>query len=187
MIFGFNTEHCSLGHGLPCGKPRCASRSRVLSRRCSSGSAASGNVRSFCRRIAEGGKKFRSWRGLSIAGLWRRCAGGFVDDALNETASNREQAEELVVELLGSQRVSADHCVSSLPGALGRLMLRQGGRSRRMEDRVCRGRAGNGFHNDAGVAEMRFAVADGPAELEVKARLEGRETARRFRINPQKN
>jgi hypothetical protein len=38
------------------------------------------------------------------------------------------------------------------------------------------------FTDDAGVAEMRLGIADGTAELEVKARLEGRETIRRFLI-----
>jgi hypothetical protein len=36
--------------------------------------------------------------------------------------------------------------------------------------------------NDAGVVEMRLALAEGATELEVKARLRERETMRRFLI-----
>jgi len=112
--------------------------------------------------------------------------GGFVGDALNETASNREQAEELVVELLGSQRVSADHVVLRFRVLSGGYVAGKAEIAARWKIESAAGELETVFTNDAGVAEMRFALADGPAELEVKARLEGRETTRRFRIKSAK-
>jgi len=40
----------------------------------------------------------------------------------------------------------------------------------------------NIYTNDAGVAQMRIALADGAAELEIRAQVEGRETTRRFLV-----
>jgi hypothetical protein len=40
----------------------------------------------------------------------------------------------------------------------------------------------NALTNDAGVAEMRLVLANGTAELEVRAHLQGRETVRRFLV-----
>jgi hypothetical protein len=125
--------------------------------------------------------------------------GGFVDDALNETASNehgskpnaldasnREQAEELVVELMGSQRVSAEHVVLRFRILSGGYVAGKAEVAARWKIESISGELETVFTNDAGVAEMRFALAEGPAELEVKARLEGRETTRRFRIKSAK-
>jgi hypothetical protein len=118
--------------------------------------------------------------------------GGFVDDALNdntptqETELKQETAEELVVELLGSQRVSAED-------AILRFRVLSGGYVAGLAEVTASWKIESVsvvlksvFTNDAGVAEMRLVLPEVAAELEVKARLEGRETARRFLIKSAK-
>jgi hypothetical protein len=103
--------------------------------------------------------------------------GGFVDDVLNQ-----ETGEELVVEFLGSQRVAPENVVLRFRVLSGGYVAAQAEVAASWKIESDSGVLESVFTNDAGVAEMRFALADRTAELEVKARLEGRETTRRFLI-----
>lgn len=103
--------------------------------------------------------------------------GGFVDDVLNQ-----ETGEALVVEFLGSQRVSPENVVLRFRVLSGGYVAAQAEVAASWKIESASGVLESAFTNDAGVAEMRFALAEHTAELEVKARLEGRETTRRFLI-----
>jgi hypothetical protein len=103
--------------------------------------------------------------------------GGFVDDVLNQ-----ETAEELAVEFLGSQRVSTENVILRFRVLSGGHVAAQAEVAASWKIESAAGALESAFTNDAGVAEMHLALADGTAELAVKARLEGRETTRRFLI-----
>ena len=108
--------------------------------------------------------------------------GGFVDDVLKQ-----ESAEELVVELLGSQRVSAEEVTLRFRVLSGGYVAGQAELAASWKIETVSGVLESAFTNDAGLAEMHLAWAGGTAELEVKARLEGRETTRRFLIKSAKS
>jgi hypothetical protein len=102
---------------------------------------------------------------------------GFVDEVLNQ-----DTAEELAVQFLGSVRVSGG-------GVLLRFRVLSGGYvaaaaevGASWKTPSASGMLKNTFTNEAGVAEMPVALAEGTTELEVKARLENREAVRRFLI-----
>jgi hypothetical protein len=107
--------------------------------------------------------------------------GGFVADALNQ-----ETAEELTVELLGSKRVSAESAILRFRVLSGGHVAGKAEVAASWKFESAAGVAQSVFTDDAGVAEMHLALAGGEAELEVKARLEGRETTRRFLIKSAK-
>ena len=102
---------------------------------------------------------------------------GFVDDVLNQ-----ETVEALVVQFLGSQRVSGEEVILHFRVLSGGFVVPSA------EVGACwRTESGSGvlkniYTNDAGVAQMRIALADGAAELEIRAQVEGRETTRRFLV-----
>lgn len=102
---------------------------------------------------------------------------GFVDEVLNQ-----ETSEELVVQFLGSVRVSDG-------GALLRFRVLSGGYvagsaqvGAYWKTQSASGVLENTLTNDAGVAEMPLTLAEGTTDLEVSARLENRETKRRFLV-----
>lgn len=102
---------------------------------------------------------------------------GFVDEVLNQ-----DTAEELAVQFLGSVRVSDE-------GVLLRFRVLSGGYvAACAEVGACwktlsaSGVLKNTITNEAGVAEMPLALAEGSTELEVRARLENRETVRHFLV-----
>lgn len=103
--------------------------------------------------------------------------GGFVDDVLNQ-----ETAGDLVVEFLGSQRVSDEYVRLRFRILSGCSAAANVEITSSWKTESASGELERAYTNDVGVAEMRLALADGTAELEVKARLEGRETTRRFLI-----
>jgi hypothetical protein len=106
---------------------------------------------------------------------------GFVDQVLSQ-----ETAEELIVQFLGSQRTSGENVLLRfrvLSGGYGAAAA-QIDASWKMSS--ASGALESKFTNDAGVAEMLLALAGGEAELEVRARLEGRETVRRFLVKSAK-
>lgn len=107
--------------------------------------------------------------------------GGFVDDALK-----LETAEELTVELLGSQRVSAESVLLRFRVLSGGYVAAKAEVAASWKAESSAGVLQSVITNDAGVAEMHLELAGGSAELEVKARLEGRETSRRFLIKSAK-
>ncbi len=86
-------------------RPRCASRNGGWSRRCSSEAAASANAPPRCLPDAaeEGIQELARAQHRWVVEAVRE---GFVDDVLNQ-----ETAEELVVQFLGSQRVSGEEVV----------------------------------------------------------------------------
>jgi len=102
---------------------------------------------------------------------------GFVDDVLN-----LETVEELVVQFLGSQRLSDDEVILRFRVLSGGYVASSAQVEGNWRVESASGVLSSTFTDDAGVAEMRLGIADGTAELEVKARLEGRETIRRFLI-----
>ena len=106
---------------------------------------------------------------------------GFVDDVLTQ-----EGSEELVVQFLGSQRISGKDVVLRFRVLVGghAAASAQVSACWKMDSSA---EALEGTHtNDAGVAEMHLTLAHDPAELEVRAHLEGRETARRFLVKSAK-
>jgi hypothetical protein len=107
---------------------------------------------------------------------------GFVDDVLN-----LETVEELVVQFLGSQRLSGEEVILRFRVLSGGYVAGsvQVSASWKMESGS--GELDFAFTDDAGVAEMRLELGDGTAELEVKARLEARETTRRFLVKSAKS
>jgi hypothetical protein len=106
---------------------------------------------------------------------------GFVDDALNQ-----EIAEELVVQFLGSQRISEEEVLLRFRVLSGGLVATSAEVGARWKTESDSGVLQHTLTNEAGVAEMRLALIDGMAELEVIARLAGRETIRRFLVKSAK-
>jgi hypothetical protein len=102
---------------------------------------------------------------------------GSVDVVLSQEAT-----EELAVQFLGSQRISGEEVVLRFQVLSGGYFAAAAkvGASWKMEE--ASGVLESTLTNDAGVAEMRLELADGAAELEVRARLENRETMRRFLV-----
>ena len=104
---------------------------------------------------------------------------GSVDDVLKQ-----ETAEALCVEFLGARRLPDDKTVLRLrvlsggsvaPHAQVGVNWKIASASGVLEERLT---------DEAGVVEMRLAAADVAVELDVRARLEGREAMRHFVIKP---
>lgn len=102
---------------------------------------------------------------------------GFVDEVLDQEAE-----ETLVVQFLGSLRVSDEEAILRFRVLSGGYVAaaaevgaawKYGEASGVLESKVT---------NDGGVAEMRMCLAEGATELEVKVRLNERETVRRFLV-----
>ena len=140
MIFGFNTDIAAEGTVYHVQTEVREQESRLESQvfvrgRCIGKRAVVAASRTPPRR------KFRSWRGLSTAGLWKRCAAVLWTMCSVEAGDGR-RADGGVAGLaasLGRERAA------SLPGSLGRLRCRAGrggapaGRSSRPQAccRVC--------------------------------------------------
>jgi hypothetical protein len=103
--------------------------------------------------------------------------GGFVDDVVNH-----ETDEELTVEFLGSQRVSNENVILRFRVLSGGCVAAQAEVAANWKIESASGVLESAYSNGEGVAEMCLALADGTAELEVKVRLQCRETTRRFLI-----
>ena len=132
--------------------------------------------RAACRRHRR--RNSGAGAGSAPLGCGSACA-----EVLWTTVLSQETTEELTVQLLGSQRVSGEDVILRFRVLSGGYVAGSGTGGRKLEDRVGRRCAGERtLTNDAGVAEMRLELADGAAELEVRARLEGRETTRRFLV-----
>jgi hypothetical protein len=102
---------------------------------------------------------------------------GFVDDVLNQ-----EIAEELVIQILGSKRISGEEVMLRFRVLYGGFIAASAQIGARWKMDSASGVLEATHTNEAGVAELRLALAGGAAQLEVRARLEGRETSRRFLI-----
>jgi hypothetical protein len=102
---------------------------------------------------------------------------GFVDDVLNQEAT-----EELVIQILGSERISGEEVLLRFRVLCGGFVAASAQLAARWKIDSASGTLEATLTNEAGVAELRLALAYGAAELEVRARLEGRETARRFLV-----
>lgn len=106
---------------------------------------------------------------------------GFVDDVLNQ-----ETSEELVVQFLGSERISGEAVILRFRVLSGGFVAGSAEVAARWRTELASGVSENVITNDAGVAEMRLSLTGGVAELEVRASLEGRETVRRFLVKSAK-
>jgi hypothetical protein len=102
---------------------------------------------------------------------------GFMDAVLSQ-----ETLEELVVQFLGSQRISGEEIILRFRVLTGGYIAPAAQVDGCWKIEEASGVLETTLTNDAGVAEMRLELADGAAELEVRARLEGRETMRRFLV-----
>jgi hypothetical protein len=100
-------------------------------------------------------------------------------------APEPEKAEELSLELLGPQRQSGEKSILRLrvlsggniaPRAQVGINWKIDSASGALEDRLT---------NDGGIIELCLGQTDATVELEVVARLNGRETTRNFTIKPQ--
>ncbi|SRR6266568_5425595 len=106
---------------------------------------------------------------------------GFVDDVLNQ-----ESAVELVVQFLGSKRISGEEVSLRFRVLSGGFVAPSAHIGARWKMESGSGSLKDTVTNDAGVAEMCLALGDGIAELEVRAHLENRETVRRFLVKSAK-
>ncbi len=102
---------------------------------------------------------------------------GFVDEVLNQ-----ETSEELEVQFLGSVRVSDETILLRFRVLSGGYIAAEAEVGACWKSPSASGVLKNRLTNDAGVAEMPLALGDETTELEVRARLEKRETVRRFLI-----
>ena len=102
---------------------------------------------------------------------------GFVDDVLSQ-----EAVEELMVQFLGSQRGSGDEVILRFRVLSAGYVAASAQVAASWKMESASGVIGPTLTNDAGVAEMRLDLADGAVELEVNARMGGRETMRRFLV-----
>jgi hypothetical protein len=102
---------------------------------------------------------------------------GFVDDVLNQ-----ETVEALVVQFLGAQRITGEEVILHFRVLLGGFVVANAQVGAEWKTESAGGVLNNCHTNDAGVAQMRLALAGGAAELVVRASLEGRETMRRFLV-----
>jgi hypothetical protein len=102
---------------------------------------------------------------------------GYLDEAISQ-----EVVEELTVHFLGSQRTFGGGVVLRFRVLSGGFVAPSAEVKANWKSEGASGDLAETLTNDAGVAEMRLALVEGPAELEVRASLEGRQTMRRFLI-----
>lgn len=102
---------------------------------------------------------------------------GFVDDVLNQ-----ESAKALVVQFLGSQRISGQEVILHFRVLSGGFVAASAEVAAQWKTESESGVLESTLTNEAGVAQMRLALADGAAELEIRALLQGRQTTRRFLV-----
>jgi hypothetical protein len=107
---------------------------------------------------------------------------GFVADVMNQEAN-----EELAVQFLGSQRISSEEVELHFRVLRGGLVAASAQLGARWKTESSSKALEDTFTDDAGVAKMRLAWAEGAAELEVRAQLEGLETVRRFLVKSAKS
>jgi hypothetical protein len=106
---------------------------------------------------------------------------GFVDEVLNQ-----ETTEELVVQFLGSVRLSGGGAVLRFRILSGGLVAGSAQVGACWKTQSASGVLQNTLTNEAGIAEMPIALAEGTTELEVRARVQNRETKRRFLVKSAK-
>ena len=102
---------------------------------------------------------------------------GFVDDVINQDAD-----ESLVVQFLGSQRISSKEVVLKFRVLRGGSIAPSVQMVASWKSPSDSGVLAETQTDDAGVAEMRVGLAGEALELEIKASLESRETMRRFLV-----
>jgi hypothetical protein len=118
--------------------------------------------------------------------------GGFVDDLLNrgcggdETIAPRKPepvpVEKLGIEFLGSQRVSGEAVLLRFRVLSGENAAAGAEVTARWSIESACGVLESTLTDAGGVAEMLLGLGGGTAKLEVRARLQGREKARRFLV-----
>jgi hypothetical protein len=102
---------------------------------------------------------------------------GFVDEVLDQEAE-----ETLVVQFLGSNRVSDQEVILRFRVLSDGYVAASAEVGASWKSESASGVLESKVTNEGGVAEMRLALSDGATELEVKARLNERETVRRFLV-----
>jgi hypothetical protein len=107
---------------------------------------------------------------------------GFVDDVV----APQEPSEDLAVQFTGSERISDGEVVLRFRVLSGGYVAGSAEVDASWKTESASGETVSAFTDDAGVAEMHLQLAAGTVELEVKARLEGRETVRRFLVKSAK-
>jgi hypothetical protein len=106
---------------------------------------------------------------------------GYIEEAISQ-----EVVEELTIHFLGSQRSFGGNVLLRFRVLSGGFIAPCVEVTANWKSEGVSGEAVVTTTNDAGVAEMRMELADGAAELEVRASLEGREAMRRFLIKTAK-
>lgn len=106
---------------------------------------------------------------------------GFVDEVLNQ-----ETAEELVVQFLGAERVSDGGAVLRFRVLSGGYVAGAAQVGACWKTQAASGVLENTLTNEAGIAAMPIALTDGTTELEVRARVQHRETKRLFLLKSAK-
>ncbi len=96
---------------------------------------------------------------------------GFVDEVLNQ-----EAGEGLVVQFLGSERISDGEWCFAFEFSPVDSLRRSAQVGACWKTECGSGVLENTVTNEAGIAEMPIALAEGTTELEVRARVENRET-----------
>ena len=181
MIFGFNTDIAALGtvyhvqtevrEQLPRLESQIFVRGRCIGKRAGVVPDSASD-----EQIQELARAQHRW----IVDTLRS---GMIEEVLG--APKEENHGELSVELLAPERQAGHKAILRLRVLAGGNIARRAqvgvnwkidSTSGALEDRLT---------NDAGVVELCLALTDTPVELEVSARLDGRETTRSFTIKPQ--
>jgi hypothetical protein len=175
MIFGFNTDIKAMGTVYHVQTEVREQESRLESQvfvrgRCIGKRATVLPAGATQKGIQDLAREQHRW----VVGAVRE---GFVDEVVKE-----DTAEAVALEFLGSQRVSRENVKLRFRVLSGGCAAAgaQVGASWKIES--ASGALEKVLTDEAGVAEMCLALGDGTAELEVRARLKGRQTTRRFLV-----
>jgi hypothetical protein len=98
---------------------------------------------------------------------------GFVEDVLDSDDS-------LIVQFLGAQRITGEDVILHFRILSGGAVVASAEVKAKWKTEESSGELGGCLSNEAGIAQMRFTLTNGTAELEVEASLEGRKATRRF-------
>ena len=183
MIFGFNTDIAAMGtvyhvqtevrEQLPRLESQIFVRGRCIGKRAGVVPESASD-----EQIQELARAQHRWIVESLRA-------GQVDEVLNANLAKADKADELSVELLGSQRQNGAKSILRLQVLAGGSIApgAQVGINWKIDS--ASGALGERVTNDAGVVELCLGQTDATVELEVVARLDGRQTTRSFTITPQ--
>jgi hypothetical protein len=95
-------------------------------------------------------------------------------------------SDALTVEFLGSRRISLEEAILRFRVLSGGEAADEAEISAKWKHDSATGAGESAISNESGVAEMRLALPEGEAELEVKVQRRGMESARRFLVKSAK-